>query len=129
MSHCSLPCITIKLNSPQRSRRIVPFNPETIIIVNRVTGNDPLNAFSDTKHSESMLKTVSTENRRQMFTLIRVKRSCSSTFQVNNIIIIHTHTHIYTYKRSHVWLDIQARTTYESDVSDFGVKNGIQIDV
>lgn len=46
MFHCVFPCIAIKVNSPQRSRRVDPFwGP--IIKVNRVAGNGPLHALAN----------------------------------------------------------------------------------
>lgn len=53
MSHCILPCVAIKVNSPQRSRSVAPFwyggGGGPIIKVNRVTGNGPLDALVDKK--------------------------------------------------------------------------------
>jgi len=46
MSHCILSCVAIKVNSPQRSRRVDPFRGP-IIKVNRVTGNGSLHVLAN----------------------------------------------------------------------------------
>lgn len=46
MSHCILPCVAIKVNSPQRSRRVDLFRGP-IIKVNRIAGNGPLDVLAD----------------------------------------------------------------------------------